>query len=358
VEEELVAMYVSSIRNAMDKTPKDNSSSAQAEAEALLEQANALSARYSRETSEDSAKAFTTTVVEFSKITYHQKDTIPVIIGDTVDHVYHTSDEHFQEAHALYEQAIEKFGEVPGNACQDRIEVCEDSMRKSDKLPLKYRQELYDKLNDAAKQWERNALMGEGEYVFHDTCTETDTYMESVYRYVDESLPACEDEEARQNVKKNAIKMVEDKASPGFDLAKRHYNDAKDLCDETKDKVIVDNKVRDVNNKLDNYRTEVSDYVTTKINEIYETNESTNEDLLTIYHEFSTTCAQYIQCLRPVGQVDNFGERQVNRQKGAEQYRLEKLLEIVRKSHARDCELRKKLHVGTDQIFDAEGLPL
>ena len=46
------------------------------------------------------------------------------------------------------------------------------------------------------------------------------------------------------------------------------------------------------------------------------------------------------------------------RLKGQAQYRLEKLLEVVKKSYERDCELRKMLHSGTDALFDKEGLPL
>merc|ERR1711998_557813 len=177
---------------------------ARAEAEKLFTEANALSAKYSRETKEHSDQVYNETVVQFDTIGWREKDKIHDVIATAVTSVYDPAEEHFQEAHKLYEQAINKFQELPGNPCQDRVEACTTAMKKSDKLPVKYRKELYESLTKSAKQWEREAMMRDGEYVYKDTCVETENYISSVQQYVDEHLPGCKDENARIAVKNTA----------------------------------------------------------------------------------------------------------------------------------------------------------
>merc|ERR1711957_380505 len=115
---------------------------------------------------------------------------------------------------------------------------------------------------------------------------------------------------------------------------------------------------KDINNKMDQYKREMEHYVNSKINEIIDTEAATAEDILAVYHQFTLDCAESINCLRPVGQLDDMGDADVPRRKGAAQYRLDKLLEVVKASYDRDCGLREQLHIGTDALFNAEKMPL
>merc|ERR1712166_1727856 len=360
-EAELVAMYLASIKNAMEKhsapAPVDNLSIVND----LYEQALASTAKHSRETKENSEKKYHETVGEFNTVKYHDKDQIHDIISRAVDDVYNTSEEGFLEAHDLYDQATEILSDdskFPGNPEQDKIDEINKSKKKSDALPLKCRKDLYERLLQAFNEWEREALMRAGNNKFSQTCTTTETFMTKVYEYIDREFGDCTDEKSRIAVKNNAVKMIVDEAEPGFELAKDDFNHAKDLCDKNSDKMLVDNRVKDVNDKMDEYKREVEYYVSNKVNEMTVDEDRVAEDMLQVYHQFTLDCAESINCLRPVGQLDDMGDDTVPRRKGAAQYRLDKLLEVVKASYDRDCGLREQLHIGTDALFNAEKMPL
>jgi len=358
-EEELVMMYVASIKNAMSKAaaPQPTGNKLE-EANDFYEQALTSTAKHSRKTKENSDNKYKVTVAEFTTVGISDKDRIQEIIAEAVTDVYERSEEGFEEAHGLYDKAIACYGELPGNPEQDKIDEVTKAKKKSDSLPLKYRKDLYEDLLKAANKWERQALMRDGQYIFLDTCTTTETYMDSVRSYVDEHLPSCKNEAARIAVKNSAVTMVENTAAPGFDLATDRYNEAKELCEKNKDKVVIDSKIKDINNKMDQYKREMEHYVNSKINEIIDTEAATAEDILAVYHQFTLDCAESINCLRPVGQLDDMGDADVPRRKGAAAYHLGKLLEVVKNAYARDCALRKELHIGTDALFDKECMPL
>jgi hypothetical protein len=358
-EPELVAMYIASIKNAMEKhsapAPVDNLSIV----DDLYEQALASTAKHSRATKENSDDTYTKTISEFNTVKYHDKDQIHDIISRAVDDVYQTSEEGFSEAHDLYDKATEILDdETNTTEIQEKKDEINKSKKKSDALPLKYRKDLYERLLQAFKDWERDALMRAGKNKFDHTCTTTETFMTEVYEYIDREFEDCTDEKSRIAVKNNAVKMVVDEAGPGFELAIEDFNHAKDLCDKNTDKMLVDNKVKDVNDKMDEYKREVEYYVSNKVNEMVVDEENQAEDMLQVYHQFSLDCAESINCLRPVGQLDDMGDDTVPRRKGAAQYRLDKLLEVVKKSYERDCALREQLHIGTDALFNAEKMPL
>merc|ERR1712086_212625 len=245
-------------------------------------------------------------------------------------------------AHDLYDQATEILSDdskFPGNPEQDKIDEINKSKKKSDALPLKCRKDLCERLLQAFNEWEREALMRAGNNKFSQTCTTTETFMTEVYEYIDREFEDCTDEKSRIAVKNNAVKMIVDEAEPGFELAKDDFNHAKDLCDKNSDKMLVDNRVNNVN-------------------EMTVDEDRVAEDMLQVYHQFTLDCAESINCLRPVGQLDDMGDDTVPRRKGAAQYRLDKLLEVVKASYDRDCGLREQLHIGTDALFNAEKMPL
>jgi hypothetical protein len=355
-ESELVTMYIQTIKNAMEKA----SAPAAVTPEDLYKKAMEQTAKSSREMKQDCADTFNKTVTEFNTVRISDKDKIHEIISEAVSSVYDGNEEGFTQAHDLYDQAIGMLQELDGNPEQDKIDEITKAKKKSDKLPLTYRDDLYQDLLKAAEKWERDALMREGNHIFETTCSETETYITEIFGYIDSQVEKIEPENMQEllAVKNSAVKMVENKAAPGFDLATDRYQQAKDLCDKNKDKVLVDSKMKDVTEKMDEYKREVEHYASNKIDAMQQDRQLKEEDILNLYHQFTLDCAESINCLRPVGQLDDMGDADVPRRKGAAQYRLDKLLEVVKKSYDRDCALRKNLHVGVDALFDKEGMPL
>lgn len=358
IEEELVIMYVNAIKNASEaQTAPAAKNNAAEEGEDLIAKANALKARYTSETKDHMEEIIKQTTWQFGRIKADDRAQVDTLIAEALTNLYDPAEDKFAEVHAVYVQAIEKLQEVDGNQAQPRIDDVTEAIKKSDKIPLDYRSELYDELMKTSKEWKRNALLREGKYVVSVTDEDLSSYIDLIKEYVDRELPKCSSAQDRIELEKSAKSMVHNKGGPGIDIAKEYYAEAKELCEADSDKLVVDSCVSDAEHVLDKYNQEVADYVMNKYSDIAADQEQSHEDMLAMYHQFSLLCAEEIRQLRPANQVE-VGPDTAPRRKGAAAYRLEELLEVVKKSYERDCCLRKELHIGTDGLFDAEDLPL
>merc|ERR1712166_1171130 len=253
------------------------------------------------------------TTWQFGRIKADDRAQVDTLIAEALTNLYDPAEEKFAQVHDIYVQAIEKFQDVDGNQAQPRIDDVTEAIRKSDKVPLDYRSELYDELMECSKEWKRNALLREGKYVVGVTEEDLSSYFDLIRDYI----------------------------------AKEYYGEAKNLCEKDLDKLVVDTCVSDAEHVLDKYNQEVSDYLMNQYSEVASNQEQSQEDMLAMYHQFSLLCGDEIRQLRPTNQVE-VGPDTAPRRKGAAAYRLEELLEVVKKSYERDCSLRRELHIGTD----------
>jgi len=358
IEEELVVMYVNAIKNAaeLETAPVAKNNTAE-EGEDLFAKANALKARYTAETKDHMEEIIKATTWQFGRIKADDRAQVDTLIAEALTNLYDPAEEKFAQVHDIYVQAIEKFQDVDGNQAQPRIDDVTEAIRKSDKVPLDYRSELYDELMECSKEWKRNALLREGKYVVGVTEEDLSSYFDLIRDYIDKELPKCNNAQDRIELEKSAKTMVLNKGGPGIDIAKEYYGEAKNLCEKDLDKLVVDTCVSDAEHVLDKYNQEVSDYLMNQYSEVASNQEQSQEDMLAMYHQFSLLCGDEIRQLRPTNQVE-VGPDTAPRRKGAAAYRLEELLEVVKKSYERDCSLRRELHIGTDGLFDHEKLPL
>eukprot|EP00658_Telonema_sp_P-2_P016433 TRINITY_DN16379_c0_g1_i4.p1 TRINITY_DN16379_c0_g1~~TRINITY_DN16379_c0_g1_i4.p1 ORF type:complete len:412 (-),score=147.15 TRINITY_DN16379_c0_g1_i4:461-1561(-) len=351
-------MYIASIRNAVrDRDSAKPQNNVEDEANELLAQANALRARCTTETKEHSEEILKETSWQFDRINFNDKEQTDELIAHALTTLYDPAEDKFGEVHDLYVKAIEKYQEVEGNACQPKIDEVTQTLKKSDKTPLHYRQELYDQLSQLQSAWKKNALLREGKYVVEVTDDDLASYIEVIKSYIETELPKCQNESDRIALIKTGHSMVEKKGGPGIEIAQDYYRQAKDLCDDNENKRIIDGLQADAEHTLTRYKQEVDDFVHERFSEIAKGQEQSQEDLLAMYHEFSLNCAKEIRELFPKGAAE-VGPDEVERREGAAAYRLETLLEVVKQSYERDCALRKELHTGVDGLFDDEGLPL
>jgi len=359
IDEELVMMYVSSIRNAIVEYTSSTTytSSAIDEGEDLFAKANALRARYTAETKQHMEDILKETAWQFDRIAINEEHEVDKLIADAAHTLYDPAETKFDEVHGLYLEAIEKFQTVEGNTSQPRIDEITEAIKSSDKVPVDYRQDLINELEKMKNNWRKNALLREGKHVVNVTEEELSSYLEVIHDYIDSELPNCNSEADRITLKKTVIDMVDNKGGPGVNIAIGYYDDAKNLCEDIQDKTAVDVYITEANDMLNKYRNEVSDYLFQRFSEKQADKEQSQEDILQMYHQFSLQCAESIRELMPYGQCE-VGEEEINRRKGAAADRLEQLLEVVKKSYERDCLVRREIHVGVDALFDQETLPL
>merc|ERR1711934_362825 len=149
--------------------------------------------------------------------------------------------------------------------------------------------------------------------------------------------------------------MLADKADGHFELVRWYYDEAQSLCGDNPDldefKTKAQRHQNEADQRYNNYQEMLRVYYSREVSSIMESFSSTMEDSLQLYHQFAKTCAESIHGLRPKAQIQVCSD-EILRRRGAAQYFLDEILEVVKKSYERDCTLRRQLHGAVDGLFD------
>ena len=139
------------------------------------------------------------------------------------------------------------------------------------------------------------------------------------------------------------------KAEP-LKVAYGHYQDAYNLTTDAVIKRDCQNKMHALDDTLRRYNDAVMDVVNQEIYKVDSTKKAEIEDVLRIYHDFSTR-------IESLAKKMDIPATDCDRTPGAAEARLEGIMKMINAHWERDCSLRLQLHIALDQTFTNEDMP-
>jgi len=239
-------------------------------------------------------------------------------------------------------RAARKEGNENAAKCKDKENDCisqPDSMRN----------ELQDELEKLKNAWAIKAGFEEAERIKDKTAEDLESMLKELNSWAVSEVPKCTSEGDYSKLLDNAMNIMKEKSKP--------FDDARNLCDKvahfSDDDAVADeaaNKKSAIDDLEDEYQGRVQELISKAIKD-HEANKDTSEDdVLKIYHDFSTRCEGLVKKLSvPSSEAD--------KTPGKAQERLDGLMRLVKMHLQRDLNLRQQLHIEIDETFTQEGLP-
>jgi len=336
-----IQTYLATVKNASKKAEGD-------EATKLLNSANAYYAQAVSEGHNKVKELLDTAETQMGYMIYDNPDGVDEIIAKTLNDLDAINPK-FIIAKDTYGKAKDAFVKQKTKEGNENAAKCKDKENDCISQPDSMRNELQDELEKLKNAWAIKAGFEEAERIKDKTAEDLESMLKELNSWAVSEVPKCTSEGDYSKLLDNAMNIMKEKSKP--------FDDARNLCDKvahfSDDDAVADeaaNKKSAIDDLEDEYQGRVQELISKAIKD-HEANKDTSEDdVLKIYHDFSTRCEGLVKKLSvPSSEAD--------KTPGKAQERLDGLMRLVKMHLQRDLNLRQQLHIEIDETFTQEGLP-
>ena len=279
---------------------------------------------------------------------YGDDNKVDQIIADALNEL-HPVGEKFIPCIEAFEAAKEAYLKQKTEAGNANAEKCREAIKEAKKQPEILADMLQTGLMDRKNIWQVKTKIEEGDAIVKETENLMDSLYGEIEKWAAVEVLKSSGEASRSELRSQASKIVDMKTEP-LKVAYGHYQDAYNLTEDAVVKRDCQNKMHALDDALQGYNDMVMDVVNNEIYKVDSNKKAEIEDVLRIYHDFSTK----IESLAKKMELDS---TEVNREPGKAGERLDGLMTLLHSHWERDCSLRLQLHVALDQTFTNENMP-